>query len=98
MNSPDGATVTRVDVWYLDDSVQDMSLRLRRTPHATVGNQDLAAILPTGSVAGIRTDADTSINFATIDNSNYSYYFRVFSSNWTGFDMGIKGVLITYRL
>ncbi len=95
---PDGATVTRVDIWYIDDSVQDMTFRLRRSSHTSISNSDLAAILPSGSVAGIRTAFDTSISTPTINNSAFSYYFRVFSSNWTGSDMGIRAVLITYRL
>lgn len=94
---PDGVTVTRVDVWYLDESPENMTLRLRRSPHATVNSQDLAAILPTGSASGIRIGSDTSINLAQIDNDNYSYFFRVFSSNWTGGNMGIKAVKISYR-
>ncbi len=95
---PDGAVVTRVDVWYLDNSVQDLTLRLRRSSHTSISNSDLAAILPSGSVAGIRTAADTSISVPTIDNDAFSYYFRVFSSNWTGVNMGIRAVKITYRL
>jgi len=95
---PDGATVTRLDIWYIDESPQNMTFRLRRSPHATVDNQDLATILPTGSIAGIRTGSDTTINFNPIDNSTQSYYFRVFSSNWTGANMGIKAVLISYEL
>ncbi len=95
---PDGAVVTRLDVWYLDDSPQNLTLRLRRSAHTSISNTDLATVEPTGSVVGIRTASDTTIVNATIDNDAYSYYFRVFSSNWTGSNMGIKAVKITYRL
>lgn len=98
VNLPDGATVLRVDVWYVDESTENLTLRLRRSPHASVNNQDLSAILPTGSAAGVRSASDTSINFNPITNTTHSYYFRAFSSNWTGVNMGIKAVLITYRL
>ncbi len=95
---PNGATVTRVQVWFVDESAENMTFRLRRSPHASVNNEDLAALTPTGSVAGIRTATDTTINLNPINNLTHSYYFRVFSSDWTGVTMGIKAVLITYRL
>lgn len=95
---PDGAVVTRVDVWYLDSSVQNLTLRLRRSSHTSISNSDLAAFEPTGSVADIRTASDTSIVTPTINNDAFSYYFRVFSANWTGSNMGIRAAKITYRL
>lgn len=95
---PNGATVTRVQIWFLDSAAENMTFRLRRSPHASVNNEDLSAILPTGSVAGIRTATDTTISLNPINNLTHSYYFRVFSSNWIGAAMGIKAVLITYRL
>lgn len=95
---PDGATVTRVQIWYIDESTENLTFRLRRAPHASVNNSDLAAFTPTGSVAGIRTATDTTISLNPIDNSLFGYYFRAFSSNWTGANMGIRSVLITYRL
>ncbi len=95
---PNGATVTRVQIWYLDSSSQNMTFRLRRSSHTSISNADLAALEPTGSVAGIRTATDTTINLNPINNLTNSYYFRVFSNNWTGSNMGIRAVLITYRL
>ncbi len=95
---PDGATVTGVNIWYLDSSASDATFRLRRTPHNVVSNEDLAAFTPTGNTTGIQTASDTTINFSTITNTTHSYYFRVFSSSWTGVNMGIKAVTITYRL
>ncbi len=95
---PDGAVVTEVSVWFLDSSNSDLTFRLRRAPHDANSNQDLAAIEPAGNVAGIRLDSDDIIDFDTISNTTHSYYFRVFSSSWTGINMGIKAATITYRL
>ena len=76
---PNGATVTRLRVWYYDNAASDMSVRLRRASLSSTGAYlDLASVLPTGASTGVHWGEDTSIAYAAIDNTTYAYYVYVF--------------------
>lgn len=95
---PDGARVTYVQVWFRDAANANMSFNFRRVPHAVQSLEEIATFNPQFNGSGIHTVSTTNVINNVIDNSQYSYYFRVFASNWAGNLMGIRGVLIRYEL
>jgi hypothetical protein len=74
---PDGVTVTNVTFYWFDADVTfDMSFYLNRlsTENAIL---EMASGASSGN-SGPGSTADTNIEYANIDNSQYSYFFTVF--------------------
>jgi len=93
---PDGAVVTEFKVWYFDYTSQaDMTFRLQRATIASSG-VDMASVTTSGS-AGNGNGADTSINYATINNSLYVYFlFMQFPAVDIGDYLSFSGARIKY--
>lgn len=76
---PNGATVTRLRVWYYDNANSDMSVRLRRASLSSTGAYlDMAGLVTTGASSGVQWGEDTSMAYAAIDNTAFAYYVYVF--------------------
>lgn len=94
---PNGAVVTSVDVYYVDNSAASMTFYLqRRQLTGTLSNVSSAVSL------GNQTTVETiSMGGTTIDNANNSYGIRVYSTGWASGGtktMEIKTIQITYTV
>lgn len=97
---PDGAIVTAVEAYYVDNSVVgNMTFYLdRRTLNGSLNT------LFTGTTSGVSVTVQ-SLNLtgtpSAIDNSSNSYGIRVYSADWPSTavkDMSIRTVRITYTV
>jgi hypothetical protein len=91
---PQGAVVISFRVFFYDSSTSDLSVDLSYIP-ATGGYYDLASVDSAG-ISGYASRTDTSISYATIDNTLYSYHIRAWSNSWDGNNLRVMGALITY--
>lgn len=93
---PDGAVVTEFKVWYFDYTLQaDMTFKLERATIASSG-VDMASVTTSGS-AGNGNGTDTSIDYATVNNSYYVYYlFMMFPAVDIGDYLSFSGARIKY--
>lgn len=94
---PNGAVITRVTIHYYDNSTSNFSFLLVRNSVSSNTRQNLIDI--SGNVAGpfIHLYSAAQIDYATIDNDIYYYYFRAFCSFWPGDDsMAVRSVVIEY--
>ncbi|RMF38282.1 MAG: hypothetical protein D6759_01180 [Chloroflexi bacterium] len=95
---PHSATVTKMTAyWYDNYSGGDGTITLRRTPLNTAFSVKLAEVNTSGN-GGNGTSADTSIDYAQIDNSQYTYYLTAdLPTDGTSY-VGLYGVVIEYTI
>lgn len=98
---PQGAVVTELKVkWFDSNTTVNAILSLERIGFNTINNDQMAAISTTGSatsVSGLATSTDNTILNGTIDNTNYSYYVKMFSKEATT-NVGFAKIVITYTV
>lgn len=98
VNLPQGAQVTEVTFYFLDNSPQDLSL-LFQAEDLTSGffPSPFVSVTTSGSAAGWQSLTLTPANPVIIDNTNNSYFVKAYG-NWPGnFTLAIKGVRIKYN-
>ena len=93
---PQGAVVTAFRVFFYDNSASDLSVSLSRL-YMTAGYANLADVYSSG-VPGYANITDTTIDYATIDNTLYPYHIYAYCSSWDGTNLRIMGALITYTI
>ncbi len=97
---PDGATVTKVEAYFIDNSSKDIRFELTRNGVSSLGYvaaDFLSTITSSGAGSGVQHLEDTSIVSDVIDNTNYFYFVRVFlPDGWDGSSLRVKGVVISY--
>ena len=95
---PNGAIVTSFKVyWNRIDALAAGSISLYRID--TSGGGSIMATADSNSSAGNHTVEDTSISFATIDNTQYTYLISVgLDPNDAAGDVALFGALITYTI
>lgn len=90
---PQGVVVTKLTAYWTDySSSGNAAVFLNRVPHGVVTDETLAWLESSGD-RGDGSDAETDIDYATIDNSLYAYYV------WWGLpDTAVtaKGVVVKY--
>jgi hypothetical protein len=91
---PKGATVTKLVAYYYDNSTSDMSAYLMVCPLDNQGCNTMANVGSSGAVDASRTSEDTTINFALIDTSLYSYMIEM--SLGPGVALRVRGLRIDY--
>ena len=93
---PNGAVVTEFKVWYFDyTSEANLTVKLIRAQLGTSG-VEMAAVTTSGS-AGVGDGTDTSISYATVDNSYYVYYIMIqFPAVDTSSYITFRGARIKY--
>jgi hypothetical protein len=100
VNLPDGATITKVEAYFFDNSSKDIEFELTRNGVLSSGYlaaDFLSSITSSGVNAAAQRLEDTSITSAIVDNTNYFYFVRVFlPSGWDGNNLRVKGVVISY--
>ena len=96
---PDGAVVTGFDVYVIDNSaVANLSISLSRRGNAASGYTNMAEVDSAGASASVVTLTDSTVLNQTIDNFTYNYKVWVYSTDWQGIDMVLKGVRIRYSV
>ena len=94
---PHGAVVTALKVFFYDNSTSNLDASLARIPLASGAYYHMADVGSSGiSEWGNKTD--TTISYATVDNSQNSYHIRVYCSSWAGSALRIMGAVVTYSL
>lgn len=72
---PHNATVTEIKIWWLDGSLNDATLSLRRINPSNPGMawSDMVVVFSEGASGVISESSETAISNSVIDNSQYSY-------------------------
>ena len=94
---PQGAVVTRLTAYFNDDSSSNLSISLGYLVLNGSGYVIMAQVASSGT-PGLSSATDTSINFATINNSAYAYHVRAYCSAWDGANLRIRGAVIAYTV
>lgn len=98
LHLPQGAAMRRFKVITDDGAAGDLLVTLTRRAHDSTGFASLAFVA-TGGAPGIQTQTDDSIVNRVVDNEQFAYHVRVFSSNWPGTpSLSIKGVVVEYTI
>jgi hypothetical protein len=93
---PNGAVVTEFRVYYYDSSTNNnLSVSLEREGFSS-GYGALANVT-TADAPGYGNGTDTTISYATIDNTTYSYLIYAYSASWDS-NLRIKAVVIVYTV
>jgi hypothetical protein len=93
---PDGARVTRFQVFFYDTSGNDMTVKLQGQYLDGCGYQTLAELTSSGT-AGYYSLADITIDSPIVDNTWFAYHVRATCAAWDATLM-IKGAVITYTV
>ena len=92
---PNGAIITKMTIYWSDlDSIVNAMFSLGRTQANGENTVEMAYVESTGS-SGPGSSLDTSINYATIDNSQYTYYLNAIFV-WPEYDLCVRSALIEY--
>jgi hypothetical protein len=97
---PQGATVTSVEAFFVDnEDPHDLTITLRRSRLSASGENSMAFISTVGiDSPAIMSLRDDSIINSIIDNEQYSYFVRVFSTQWIIDSQRFRGAIIRYTL
>lgn|GEM_PF-4079091 len=97
---PDGAVITELRVFMIDDATADMQFLLLRRPLMGTAGGTIASI-DTSSVSrdpAVRVMNDVSISGGTIDNFVNQYLLRVVIAPTSVGDLEFRGAVITYTV
>ncbi len=92
---PQGATVTKFEVWVIDNSTHDMGVDLLRLADPPAGSSSLASVSSTGSSPDFAV-LESSLS-TTVDNSTGAYMVRVSAPSLAP-NLGFRVVRITYTV
>ncbi|MCA9275762.1 MAG: hypothetical protein KDA29_07035 [Phycisphaerales bacterium] len=94
---PDGATVTRVRCYVWDTGSANITVGLYSEFHGFASESTPMAQVLSSGASGPQELIDETIDGPVIDNENYHYFLKVFSTGWSDTaDLGIKSVVIEY--
>jgi hypothetical protein len=93
---PHGATVTKLTVYYFDNSANGTILARLRYSNMGTGTYAMAEALSAND--GYGSTDDTSIDYAQVDNETRAYYVRAqFPAAPYSDTLNLKGVVIEYQ-
>jgi hypothetical protein len=93
---PHGAVVTELKVFFNDTSTSNMTVYLARLNLSSGGYVFMAAVDSSG-ISGYGSKTDTTISYATIDNTAYGYHIHAWSDSWDS-NLKIMGALVVYTI
>ncbi len=98
VNLPQGAQVTEVTFYFMDNSPQDLSLSLAAEDiNFGTFTSPFVSATTSGSAIGWQSIIVTPSSPVVIDNTNRSYFVKAYG-DWPGnFTLAIKGVRIKYN-
>ncbi len=98
LNLPDGARITAVRAWVVDNSAAgNLAVNLMRRGYGAPGYSTIASGDTIGAIAGVQ-EVDCLTIEHTVNNETDTYIISVFSSNWDGILTSIRGVRVTYTV
>jgi len=95
---PNGATVTGLTLNFYDNCADDtVSAQLRRGIVSTATDDAMTSLVYSDDQSGPGSNSTTDVNYATVDNDNYSYYiYAEFSDDDLGSDLRLVSVEVAY--
>jgi hypothetical protein len=93
---PQGATINRFVLFYLDNNDSNIIGRLSRTPHPGNVSSDLATVSSSGASTTPTFAETTGITNPVVDNQSYGYYVWVFIPANTSNNSAVNGFRIDY--
>ena len=93
---PHNAVVISFEVFFYDGSTSDMVVYLQRLVLDGGGYQRMAEV-PSSGTSGYNSSVDTTISYATIDNTAYGYNVYAWSDSWSN-SFRIMGAVLTYTI
>jgi hypothetical protein len=96
LSLPDNVTITKMVVYFYDNSAADLTVWLYREHPATGDDVLMAYATSTGAQAEYRNESDSEINAPAIDQQSYSYTCEVSLPGGVGTDLRLTGVRIDY--
>ena len=92
---PNGATITRLVVWYQDNHASyEVEASLARCALDQVSGISIATVKSSGASTSVRFGEDTTITYPKVDLQSYSYWVSVYLPPTT--DVGILSFRIDY--
>jgi hypothetical protein len=97
---PNGATLTRITFYYIDNSASDMNCQLLYHANNSGSFIPVAFLQTSGASPSYSSILTSTFGNPVINNQNnlYSLWINPANGNWTGNNLKIKGVLIEYLL
>jgi len=96
MNLPHGATITKLVVYYFDNSAVDFTTSILRTNMDTNINTLLASASSEGVINAPRVAEDSVVDLPVVDNQSFSYVLRVILPGSQGETLTLRGVRVDY--
>lgn len=96
VNLPHGAKITKVVVYYKDESPGNLRASLAVVGMDTPGAWEMAVLSSEGSTAGFRVMEDTTITLDTVDNQSYAYWIEVYLPGGYQTLLTLRGIRIDY--
>lgn len=94
VNLPNGAIVTKVVIYYYDESSDDMNVYLTRVPLVS-GIEIMATVVSSGN-SGYGWAQTEVITNQVIDLQNYAYYLFVYLTGGNDTLLSLSGVRVDY--
>ena len=95
---PDGAIVTQVDAFVIDnDANYDITVQLARGSHTATGGIAMTNVTSAGQNAVVQNLSTSTVNSAVVDNSLYFYYLN-FDTRQANTDMSLLSFRIYYTV
>ena len=92
---PQGAKITRFQVFFVDNSSSDLGVSLK---YVSLANGHIFTIARVDSSKVRDYDSDSKTSSHIVDNSRGCYSVRAYSNSWDGNQCRIVGAVITYEL
>lgn len=94
VNLPNGATITKVVIYYYDNSIDDLIVYLQRIP--LVSGIETMATVVSSEYSGYGWAQTEVINNPEIDLQNYAYYLVVYLKGGNDWTLSLSGVRVDY--
>lgn len=97
LNLPHGATITKLTLYYYDNSTKNLSIMLKA--QADNFQATMASIYTSGQSSSYQNISDTTIyfDFATVDNQSYSYFLDLAFEPGGSTNLMLTNVRIDYE-
>lgn len=77
VNLPNGVTVLKLVVYYIDNSTSDLTIHLKKCPLEAEGCTSMAAAVSSSASESVRVSQDTTVSDAVIDMASYNYILEL---------------------
>lgn len=96
LNLPHGATISKIVVYFTDNSPETLQIRMGTINPEVVYETVIGEVTSTGEDPNPRVLEDTSILMNVVDNQNFGYILVVSLPGGQGMNINLGGVRIDY--